>query len=100
MPWLPPLIAIGFGLTFGSYPCVLNATLADLFHGRHYGRIAGVMVLGFALGGTLSAWLAGHIHDLTGSYTGTYVMIVAALLATAIMMWFVAPRKVSPVGRR
>lgn len=100
MPWLPPLIAIGFGLTFGSYPCVLNATLADLFHGRHYGRIAGVMVLGFALGGTLSAWLAGHIHDLTGSYTGTYVMIVAALLATAIMMWFVAPRKVSPVGGR
>ena len=99
-PWLPPLIAIGFGLTFGSYPCVLNATLADLFHGSHYGKIAGIMVLGFALGGTLSAWLAGYIHDITGSYTDTYVMMVAALLATAIMMWFVAPSKVSPVGRR
>ena len=98
-PWLPPLIAIGFGLSFGCIACVLNATLADLFHGAHYGRIAGTMTVGFAVGGTLSPWLAGFIHDLTGSYTGAYVMLIGAVLATGILMWFVAPRKLNPVGR-
>ena len=97
--WLAPLIAIGFGLSFGSIPCVLNATLADLFHGKHYGRISGTMILGFALGGTLSPWLAGYMYDITGNYTGTYLMLVAALLATAAMMWLVAPRKLNPVKR-
>ena len=72
--WLPPLVAVGFGITFGTFPCVLNATLADLFHGRHYGRIAGMMILAFALGGTIGPWLSGHLHDTTGNYTGTYVI--------------------------
>ena len=97
--WLPPLIAVGFGFTFGSFPCVLNATLADLFHGKHYGRIAGVMVLGFALGGTVSAWLAGYLHDITGTYTSTYALLIVALITTSAMMWMVAPRKVSPLRR-
>jgi len=97
--WLPPLIAVGFGLTFGSFPCVLNATLADLFHGKHYGSIAGVMVLGFALGGTVSAWLAGYLHDVTGTYTSTYALLIVALIATSAMMWIVAPRKVNPLRK-
>jgi MFS family permease len=98
-PWLPPLLAAGFGLSFGSLCCVLNATLADLFLGPHYGRIAGSMIVGFAVGGTLSPWLAGHLHDLTGSYTITYVILVGALVATATMFWFVAPRKLNPIRR-
>ncbi len=99
-PWLPPTIAAGFGLTFGSLCCVLNATLADLFQGKHYGRIAGTMIVGFAVGGTLSPWLAGYLHDITGGYAVTYAVLVASLFATATMMWFVAPRKLNPVIRR
>jgi sugar phosphate permease len=99
-PWLPPIIAAGFGLTFGSLCCVLNATLADLFQGKHYGRIAGSMIVGFAVGGTVSPWLAGHLHDITGSYSITYAMLVAGLIATAAMFWFVAPRKLNPIASR
>ncbi len=98
-PWLPPLIAVGFGTSFGAIPCVLNATLADLFHGKHYGRIAGTMLVGFAAGGMLSPWLAGYLHDITGSYVPTYFILVAAMIATATMMWFIAPRKLNPVRR-
>jgi len=96
-PWFPPLIATGFGLTFGSLMCVLNATLADLFQGKHYGRIAGSMIVGFAVGGTISPWMAGHLHDLTGSYTITYAVLVAALVATALLMRIISPGKLSPV---
>jgi MFS family permease len=97
-PWLPPIIAAGFGLTFGSLCCVLNATLADLFQGKHYGRIAGSMIVGFAVGGTISPWMAGHLHDLTGSYTITYAVLVAALIATALLMRLVSPGRLSPVA--
>jgi len=96
-PWLPPLISSGFGLTFGSLCCVLNATVADLFQGRHYGRIAGCMIFGFGVGGTVSPWMAGYLHDLTGTYTITYFVLIAALIATAAMFWFVAPRKLTPL---
>ncbi len=98
-PWLPPLIAVGFGTSFGTIPCVLNATLADLFHGKHFGRIAGSMLVGFAGGGMLSPWLAGYLHDITGSYVPTYWILIAAMIATATMMWFIAPRKLNPVRR-
>ncbi len=98
-PWLPLLIAVGFGTSFGIIPCVLNATLADLFHGKHFGRIAGSMLVGFAGGGMLSPWLAGYLHDLTGSYVPTYFILIAAMIATATMMWFIAPRKLNPVRR-
>jgi len=97
--WLPLVIATGFGLTFGSLCCVLNATLADLFQGEHYGRIVGCMIAGFGAGGTISPWLAGRLHDVTDSYQITYGLLVASLLATAVMFWLVAPRKLNPAAR-
>jgi len=99
LPWLPPVIAAGLGTTFGALCCVLNAALADLFSGKHYGKIAGSMIVGFATGGTLSPWLAGHLHDITGNYTTTYAILVAGLLVTATLMWLVAPRKLHPIAR-
>jgi len=96
--WLPSIIAAGFGSTLGSLCCVCNATMADLFSGPHYGKIAGSMIVGFAAGGMLSPWLAGHLHDVTGSYTFAYVALGASLLLTATLMWLVAPRKLRPIG--
>lgn len=96
-PLLPVLIAVGFGLCFGAIPCVLNAALADIFHGRHYGKILGTMIFGFALGGMVGPWLAGYLYDVTGSHVTTYAILIAALIAIAVMMWLAAPQKLSPV---
>jgi MFS family permease len=96
-PWIPPMFAVVFGISLGSGPCVFYAAVADLFHGPHYGRIVGMMVLGFALGGTISPWLAGYIHDVTGTYTSVFAMLAVSLILTAALMWLAAPRKVSPI---
>ncbi|MBN1151802.1 MAG: MFS transporter, partial [Dehalococcoidia bacterium] len=98
-PWLPPVFAVTFGLSLGSGPCVFYATVADLFHGPHYGRIVGMMVLGFSLGGTLSPWLAGYLYDAYGDYDGTFWLLTASMLACAAMMWRISPSRLSPVGR-
>jgi sugar phosphate permease len=97
-PWLPVTFAVVFGLSLGSVPCVFYATVADLFHGKHYGRIVGMMVMGFAMGGTLSPWLAGYLHDSTGSYQSTFMLLIVGMLVTAALMWFVAPRRLSPLA--
>jgi len=97
--WLPPIFAIVFGFSLGAGPCVFYASVADLFHGANYGKILGMMVLGFSLGGTLSPWLAGYLYDTSGSYDSTYVLLIAALLASALMMRLAAPGKLSPVAR-
>jgi MFS family permease len=70
---------------------VFFATVADLYHGKHFGSIQGFVVLGFSLGGAISPWLAGLLHDRTGSYFATFVLIVGVLVACAVLMHMVAP---------
>lgn len=93
------LFAVLFGLMLGPAGPVFFATVSDLFHGRYLGYIQGFMILSFSLGGAIAPWLAGLLHDRTGSYFWTIVMIIAALVASAGMMWWLAPGRVSPVRR-
>jgi MFS family permease len=81
-------------------PPVLFAAASDLFHGKSYGAILGLLVLGIAMGGTVSPWLAGYMHDVTGSYTSTLFLLLAALVASGLFFSLVAPGRLSPVHRR
>jgi len=96
-PWMPFLSAICLGLGLGTAVPVFFAAVADLFHGKYFGAIQGSMILGFSLGGAISPWLAGFLHDKTGSYTVTFIIVLASLLVAAALMWLVAPRKLRPV---
>ena len=92
--WMLLTFAICFGLGQGAAPPACMAAMADLFHGRHYGSILGAMILGASLGGAAGPWLAGFLHDMTGSY---FTILVAAMLASvlsAALMWLAVPRKV------
>lgn len=96
-PWMPFLFAASFGLGIGATAPVFYTTVADLFHGKHFGSIQGTVVLGFSLGGAISPWLAGFLHDKTDSYFVTFLIVLGALVASAVAMWLIAPRKVRPV---
>ncbi len=39
--------------------------------------------------------MAGYLYDITGAYTITYYVLIAALIATATMFWLVSPRKLT-----
>ena len=96
-PWMAYLFAVVFGFGMGVLPPVLFASVADLFHGRSYGAIMGTVAFGFSMGGALSPWLAGYMHDVSGSYDSTIIMLLAALLACGLLVWLAAPRKLVPV---
>ncbi|MFC2008941.1 MFS transporter [Chloroflexota bacterium] len=101
-PWMANLFAVCFGVGLGAMPPVLFAAASDLFHGKSYGAILGMIVLGVALGGAVSPWLAGYMHDLTGNYTSSLFLLLAALVASGLLFCLVAPARLSPVrgGRR
>ncbi len=96
-PWMAYLYAVMFGFGMGMMPPILFAAVADLFHGKSYGAIQGMVALGFSAGGAVSPWLAGYIHDLTGSYYLTLFMLVGSLVICGILVWMAAPRRLSPV---
>ena len=96
-PWMAYMFAVVFGFGMGIMPPVLFASVADFFHGRSYGAIMGMVTFGFSMGGALGPWLAGYMHDVSGSYDSTIIMLLAALLACGLLVWLAAPRKFVPV---
>jgi sugar phosphate permease len=97
--WMPLLFAICFGLGLGAGGPVFYSAAADLFHGKHFGSILGTITIGFSLGGALGPPLAGYLHDITKNYFLTFLIVMGALIMSAVLMWLIAPGKIRPVQR-
>jgi sugar phosphate permease len=99
-PWMAFLFAVFLGLGIGVGGPVFFTIVADLFQGKHFGSIQGTVVLGFSLGGALAPWLAGFIHDRTGSYVPTFFLLIGSFLVCILLMWLVSALKLKPVPDR
>ncbi len=84
--WLV-VYAIVFGLGFGARGPIITAMAGDLFAGRHFGVIYGMLSVGNGVGSALGPWFAGLTHDLTGSYRVTFIFSVACSAAGATCFW-------------
>jgi len=92
-PWLLYAHSVALGLGAGLYAPTGVAAMADIFHGRHFGAIAGVLLTGQGLGGAIGPWLGGHIYDISGSYTTAFVISMVSYGLAAIALFIAAPRK-------
>jgi MFS family permease len=92
-PWLLYLYAICFGYGGGLASPAIYAGLADIFYGRHFGVLSGLLMAGFGIGGAIGPWLGGFIYDVTGSYTSAYIFAMVCFGLSAITLWIAAPRK-------
>jgi len=92
-PWLLYLYAIFFGWGAGLVAPLIFAGAADLFYGRHYGAISGLILTGFGIGGVIGPWLGGYIYDISGSYTPAIILSMACFGVAGIAYWIAAPRK-------
>jgi MFS family permease len=86
---------LGYGLT-----SVIAAIPAEIFQGKHYGSIFGVLMLAAIAGGAAGPWLTGVTYDTTGSYTLAWWLAIACSSVAAASIWFAAPRKVRLVAGR
>ena len=90
---LPVLFAVCAGVGLGITPATCFAGVADCFHGRNYGSIQGTIILASSMGAALGPWLAGFLHDVTGSYRMPFLLVLAAIILAALLMWMAGPKR-------
>jgi MFS family permease len=87
--------ALGYSLT-----SVMGAMPAEIFEGRHFGRIFGSIMVAAILGGATGPWLTGALYDATGSYAAAFWIAAGCSAFSALAIWLAAPRKVRAVAGR
>ena len=86
---------LGYALT-----SVMGPIVAEIFEGPHYGAIFGTLTVALIGGGAAGPWVAGVIHDATGSYRLAFLLAIACCVVSATAIWIAAPRKVRLVPGR
>lgn len=84
--WLLYAFIALFGVTFGARGPIVAALAADLYRGRTYGTVLGLITLGNRLGSAIGPWLGGVLYDLTGSYRTAFGVSIAAITVAAIAL--------------
>ncbi|MBU2535434.1 MAG: MFS transporter [Chloroflexota bacterium] len=97
-PWLLYVYAICFGYGGGFFTPTMTAGAADIFHGKHFGAIAGILLTGMGIGGVIGPWLGGYIYDVTGSYTSAFSLCMAAFALACTAFWIAAPRNAAKLN--
>lgn len=90
--WLLYVYAICFGLGAGLHAPTLVAGTADIFHGKCFGAIVGLLQTGMGLGGAIGPWIGGLIYDVSGSYVSAFILCMVCFALACIAVWIAAPR--------
>ena len=86
---------LGYGLA-----SVFAAVPSELFQGKRYATIFGLLNTSAVAGGGVAPWVTGAIYDRTGSYTLGWWLSIAFCLVSIVCIWIAAPRKVRAVAGR
>jgi len=85
--------AFFFGLGFGARGPIITAIAAQLFPGRRFGVIYGILSVGNGIGGSIAPWFGGFVHDLTGSYRVAFLIAVGFCALGSVCFWLARPRR-------
>lgn len=96
-PWRTYLYAAVFGVGYGVTAPLSPLIIADVFQGKRFGSIYGMVYIGSGAGAAIGPWVSGLLFDLTRSYTASFTMSVVAAALSALGIWLAAPRKVRQV---
>jgi OFA family oxalate/formate antiporter-like MFS transporter len=82
-----------FGIGWGVTAPMFMAAAADLFRGKVFGLVYGIVEGAIGIGGAFGAWVAGAIFDRTQSYQWAFFLALVVFSLSGAFMWLAAPRK-------
>ena len=89
------VFAVLGGLSWLATPTSVTALTGEVYGMRALGTLAGISLLVHQLGGGASVWLAGVLHDATGSYDISFTLAAVALLGASLVSFFIPERRYS-----
>jgi MFS family permease len=90
--------ALFFGTGWGATSPMVMSISADLYKGKNFGLIYGIVEGGIGIGGASGAWVAGFIFDRTQNYFWAFVLAILLNLVSILFVWVAAPRKVRRIS--
>ncbi|PDH39896.1 MAG: hypothetical protein CNF00_06750 [Candidatus Thioglobus sp. MED-G25] len=90
--WKLYVYAITFGFGAGLYSPTIFAGAADIFHGRHFGMLNGLILAGLGFGGAFGPSLGGYLHDFFGNYRYAFFFAIASFIVAGISFIVASPR--------
>jgi predicted MFS family arabinose efflux permease len=82
----------------GARGPIIIALVARLFPGGGVGTIYGTLSLAMGLGAGLGSWSSGLLYELTGGYTASFALAIAAALSGLCIFWAVRSLRQERVG--
>jgi MFS family permease len=95
--WLYLMVAAQGGLGYGL-TSVMGAIVAEIFQGRNFGGIFGMIMVSALAGGAAGPWLTGLLHDALGDYTVAFWVGACVSVVSALAIWRASPGKVRAVA--
>jgi|SoiMethySBSTD1v2_1073268.scaffolds.fasta_scaffold545350_1 MFS family permease len=89
------IFAVIGGLSWLATPPSVIALTGEIYGLRALGTLGGISLLAHQIGGGASVWLAGIMHDLTGSYDVSFAMAAMALVGASLISFAIAERRYS-----
>ena len=99
-PWLPYVYVGLYSVFYGALATMPAAMAQDVFQGRFFGSVYGMLMLGNNLASGISPLAAAWLVDLTGNYRVAFAVAVGAMIVSCVSVWLAAPRKVRMVPGR
>jgi MFS family permease len=87
------LFALFFGAGWGVAAPMFMSITGDLYKGKNFGLIYGMVEGCIGLGSGFGAWVAGYIFDQTQNYLWAFVLAILLNLISILLVWLAAPRK-------
>jgi MFS family permease len=98
--WMFYLWALVFGLAWGGTGPTMAALIGDTFGLGRIGAILGLLEVGFGTGAGLGPVIGGAIFDLKQSYFLAFLLGVAAMLVTTVLVSFIRRERGRTVASR